>query len=117
MPHRNRLNAGLPHVKRVNVYRRVADMWDQSDPRCAGEGIGESLAQGSSRRSIPKARQDAAESGVERLQIIDAGSVVGMKVGVQDSVDAGNAFTQRLHADLWPAVNEQARTFIRLEID
>src|SRR5437762_13235908 len=117
MPHRNRLNAGFPDVKRVNVHRRVTDMWNQAYPRCACEGICESFAQGSAGRRVAKARQDAAESRVERLQVIDPGRVVGVKVGVENSVDTGNAFTQRLHADLWPTVNEQARTVIRLDGD
>src|SRR5581483_6770725 len=59
------------------------DVWDRADPGRAGEGEAVALAERGLGDGVAEAGQWTAQHGVERLEVVQAADVVGVKVGVE----------------------------------
>ena len=78
------------------------------------------IGAGFGKRVVKNGPQDLGGGGVgvegnflrsreaERSQIVEAKNMVGVGVGVEDGVDAGDVFAQRLLAEVWPRVDKYA---------
>ena len=115
MAHRDRLNAGLADVERSDVDVGVADVRDQANPGGVYERIGEAFVERGAGRRVAEAGQDPAQGGVEGFQVVDAGGVVGVEVGVQDGVKPCYVLPQCLQTQLGAGVDQQFDAFVRFD--
>ena len=117
VPHRDRLNARLADIER-RARRRPCS-------RCAGSARSTACPQ---RRSAKRSRSEAPvgaspkhgrmppSAALNAFRSSMPGRVVGVKMGVQDGVDAGDAFAQGLQAQLGPRVDQQPHALVGLDV-